>query len=76
MADNSEGQLRIQCSRGWASVTARDGSTLLARQGRPWTLQLRRIPTEAELQQTAVRARTQTTHARRRDTSAVSSSGC
>ena len=47
-AHNSDGQLRVQCSKGWASVRAKDGGLLLARQGRPWTMQLRRIPTEKQ----------------------------
>jgi hypothetical protein len=42
---NPDGQLRVQCSKGWASVYAKDGCPLLARQGRPWTMQLRRMPT-------------------------------
>lgn len=42
---NLDGQLRVQCSKGWASVCAKDGCPLLARQGRPWIMQLRRMPT-------------------------------
>ena len=38
----------MQSSKGWASVKAKDGGPLLARHGRPWTMQLRRVPTEKE----------------------------
>ena len=55
-AYNSDGQLRVQSKGGWASVTARDGSPLLARQGRPWTMQVRRIPTEKEVAEAATAA--------------------
>ena len=59
-AYNSDGQLRVQSgTKGWASVTARDGSPLLARQGRPWTMQIRRVLTEKEAVEAAAAAAVQ-----------------
>lgn len=55
-AYNADGQLRVQCSKGWASIRARNGCLLLARHGRPWTIELRRIPTAKQLAEAAAEA--------------------